>query len=824
MLCWSAACGVMLASAAIGSSTLAPCVAVARMSPSYRGETPAWFLLTLNAPGADYSANVDADDVGPPEEVKRCMDAASGANVTHLLLDWRVCEPAAPETAGARRFVWEQLAHDVARVPPGRYLLVSVAAEYRWDRQRPFWADAVLAADEAAWWQLFEGFLTAAARELRRLRPEPEDIYYHPPGNEMSLTGKPDWAHTYMKPVKHWHAAVKRADARNRTLVGALVVGDRGHIGALYEAGLKGNFDALHIHNYDDSDGKSFLSMAQIIESHRVLEEFGDGDKRIWLGEGWSPFPLPRSIDGREEERHRQGLGMSTEPYTYTEEEIEHYRKSVIRGWYNLMTPRATYNPRWVLGASYFCLNDMWGAMGWSKRAVPKYDAQGNIEAWDLDGYHIPYKPFAMEPVYRPWGLIDAHGWPKGDIIVNFPPYLPRHEFAAAVAAEYEGHAARLTAGQPHVVTLRFTSDEDAPYRNCRFGMDTRERNRHGVIFEPLDDPWAGDLARGQTVERRFAVTFPAELVDQEVCVIGELHYTWAERIPYYASAWLDVLVTPAARQYVRHAGGIAAATDAPLEVGVTLHNPTASIFRASARARGDEALEFLPAEHEINLHAGESVDVTFAIRLRPYRDPGLYSFVIDTGQALRPIQGEAIFAPPPRHGDAPGGLLYNGDFEQANGERGHRYWSGDASNWDSGDVLKELPDGGLRCLTYAANGVTPTYRLGQVVPWPGLDGRRGGLRATAAIKGVGFELDAVPADCGFRLRLSALDGAGRQLEVHESPLRKGTGGWDRLEWVFPPPPDGTAYLRFEIETSISQASGWHFHYVDNVALTPQEN
>ena len=63
-----------------------PCDLVAEMQPMYRGEVPPGFLLALNAPGVDYRYHPDADDQGPPHEIKECMVAATGATVTHIRL------------------------------------------------------------------------------------------------------------------------------------------------------------------------------------------------------------------------------------------------------------------------------------------------------------------------------------------------------------------------------------------------------------------------------------------------------------------------------------------------------------------------------------------------------------------------------------------------------------------------------------------------------------------------------------------------------------------------------------------------------------------
>jgi hypothetical protein len=810
------------------------CQLLDEMQPTYKGQVPQGFLLNLTAPGEDPKFHPTADDQGPPWDIKQCMLAVTGANCGFPHVDWTESEPNPPDQNGNRTFNWEKLQGRLDNVPEGHYLTTGIGFGHGGS-----WMNQLKEENEAKWWELFEGFLTEAAKYIRQRRPFPEDIYYRSPGNEPSLTFRPDWADRHMQPVPHLYDAIKRAHPNNKLIVGALVVGRRGHINELYRAGLKDHFDVLDIHSYDDTGGKAHLSMDQIIETHQVLEEHGDGEKKIWLGEGWACFPLPDRIDRRERERYEKGLGMSTEPYEYSKEDIEHYRKTIIRGWYNLMTPRETYDPKWMLGASYFCLNDMWGSMGWKKRAIPHYDDQGNIEWWDLDGYHIPYEPFKMEPVYRPWGIIDAKGKPKGDIIMNVPPYLPKHKFAATpegAGVQYPEHmdGDRLAAiplktlyefiaGKPYTVTLTFVSEEDEPYRNCRFNMDTREDNnndRH-VQFRSLDDPNAGDLRRGQRVTKRFEVIFPPHLVGKELCIIGELEYIWAERIPYYASAWLNAKVLPAASQQFAGKALVSTDRDQPIEVSVKLTNETASIFSTIALPKAGPELIFEPRQHQVNLNPGESKEVTFKIRLAPNAPLGTYPFTIDTGSSLSSISEEVTFALPaldPATNEW--GLLHNGGFEEAVGERGHQNWSGNMTDWDTGDALKGLERGGNRCLTYAANGVTPTKIISQTITWPGPDGKTGPLMASMWAKEVGFELTAKPSETRFQMRLVYLDSNGKELQRHQSEVFKGTGEWEHLTHRFPAPPPATRFIRFEIESTIERAAGWHLHHADRVKLT----
>jgi hypothetical protein len=344
---------------------------------------------------------------------------------------------------------------------------------------------------------------------------------------------EPDWHWKYMAMVKHFYKAIKAASPENQVVIGALVVGDWGHIGALYEAGAKDNCDVIDIHAYGNE--KTHVDMDQIIVTHEEMAKRGDGHKKIFLGEGWSCFPLPKSIEDRKD---------WTKKPEYTPEEIEHYRQTLLIGWRNLTTPREDYDPSWVLGAKYFTMNDFWGSTHWKDRAIEHRNDKGEIDYWMLDGYKISYKPGELDPRYRPWGLVDADGNPKGSLLKEFPPYIPKLEFAGkAVSGE-------ITPGKPFTVRLTVRNGERSDLSEIKWGMYSRnctwrkvkETDREKIQFRDTGQSPTPSLAAGKGVTRDFEVVVPKELAGQTVKVYGEFWYKWNGR-PYYADSWISFTV-----------------------------------------------------------------------------------------------------------------------------------------------------------------------------------------------------------------------------------------------------------------------------------------
>jgi hypothetical protein len=530
----------------------------------WRGRLPEDFMLTFTAPGCEPWEN--CDDVGPPRRVRnRYMDLA-GCNVGELGISWGDTEPNDPEDG------------------PSTYDFSGVRLARR-DREKGHlichlhffgnrWAGKFRFSDPARYNELLGWWAEAACRFARAKYGA---TVFETGGNERDLVAPetyrphfPDWHFYYMDPIKAIHAGMKRAHPGNRLIIGNLCYSDRDHIGALYAAGAKGNFEILAIHAYGPRG--CHVDMEQVIESHEEMAYRGDPDIPIIINEGWSSLPLPESLDKDPSWRHG--------PRPYTLQEIEHYRQSVLDGWRNLTTPRpATYDPRWVCGARYFVLNDHWGGRGWAPRARPEYDEEGRLKGFHLDGYWIGTSdPDFIKPFVRPWGLIDIGGRPKGDAIFGFPPYIPHHRFVPQLGeslptAGYHPRrpelvAPEVVAGEVYHAAVEFTNLESTPMTQLHFrvsekndadfpggygfsfadgtmDVNTDPDATRGVQASLVSQPPPREIGPGHTIRLDYEITFSPELARtrddgkrERVRPFVDLYYVWDGR-PYHTDAWL---------------------------------------------------------------------------------------------------------------------------------------------------------------------------------------------------------------------------------------------------------------------------------------------
>jgi hypothetical protein len=536
-------------------------------SKSKRGSVPKGFMLYFAAPGVE--PGQPGDDQGPPMAVRRQFIHKGGANVGEFSISWAQTEPQDPGDGPST--------YDFSACRPDQYVLRQPFIICHLNFMGNPWADKLWFKDKARYMRLLERWACAACRFARNKFGAK---LFETGGNERDLVDPavykpyyPDWHFFYMDPIKAIHRGMKRANRDNRLIIGNLCYSDRDHVGALYAAGAKGNFEVLAIHAYGPRG--CHVDMEQVIESHEEMEFRGDGNIPILVTEGWSCFPLPESLD-------RDPAWRSGER-AYKPQEIEHYRQAVLDGWRNLITARpGMYDPSWVCGARYFVLNDHWGGRGWAARAKPEYDDQGNLKGFHLDGYWIATRdPDFVKPFLRPWGLIDIHGRPKGDVIAFFPPYIPRHHFTATVKEPLEivsydpRHPERtcpeVIVGKPYHVSVEFVNLEDSPMSQCHFRLSEKNEadfpGGYGFVFqdgvlEVFTDPTAERLVRatllepppptqvgpGEAVRLRYEVIFAPAAASrrddgkrERVRPYVDLYCVWEGR-PYHFDAWLPRL------------------------------------------------------------------------------------------------------------------------------------------------------------------------------------------------------------------------------------------------------------------------------------------
>lgn len=498
---------------------------------------PEGMYIGITAPGSE-----NGDDQGPPQRIKDQLRTRTGCNLIEAGISWKECVPNDPGE-GEQVFDFSGFDKNARPVPQGWACIMKMNIN---DNDGEFWATKLKEKDPERYWKLAMGFWTAGAKHAGDkfgIR------HYHAPGNEPSLSMNPEWHHIYAAVSNRFYDAVKAASPENQVIIGALVVGDHGHVGALYDAGCK--FDIMDIHAYGgriskwpktskgspsttagtspDAPRAQFVSIGQIIETHEEMVEHGDGNKKIFLGEGWSCFPLPDDVEDK-----RDGKDTS-----YTEAQIEHYRQTAIQGYRNLITPREGYDPKWVWGAKYFTMNDFWGSVHWKERAVPVME-DGKIHHWMLDGVYIKYSPTALDPFYRPWGLVDAAGKPKGDTIFNFPPYIPQ----VTIEGKIEDSIKKVEKEKGYRIDLTVINSEKEPITNVRFGIYALGQGweNNDILNIPFTDMGTSApiaIEPGKTASHSFAMTIQPGFDKKEIRAYGEVFYKWQGR-PYYADAWID--------------------------------------------------------------------------------------------------------------------------------------------------------------------------------------------------------------------------------------------------------------------------------------------
>lgn len=753
------------------------------------------YLWTLTAPGEEPSAlDTGADDVGPPSELRRKWMLASGMTLWGVRGSWNDAEPKRlPDGAVEADFDWTAFDKALAEIPP------RMAVQCRFDLNAP-WAEELKNKNEDEYWRLAERYMEFASRRAHAAGV----LYYRVPGNEMSLTMRPDWGELYMKPVRHFAQAIHRGHPDNQVMAGALVVGDRGHINALYDHGFKENCDILDIHAYASSPGERryHVGLSQIVESHKVLEEHGDGHKRIFLGEGWSVFPLPEHLD------------HTKQPPTYTEQDFEAYRKAVVYGYAALTTPREGYDPKWLMGASFFCLNDLWGSMGWKKRATIEYDDQGDPAFWLLDGYKFPYEPNAMDPQFRAWGLIDINGNPKGDIVKHYPPYIPRSE----IRTEFARTPKAVYPGKPYRVKISITNREPQPFDNLRFSMDVFKGDKNGAEFIEAKQPESGPIAQGETAVREFDIVAKPDQVGKELWVQGGCEYDW-QGGPYYTDGWLRFKVESPGSFQTSTPNVMAASTDAAADLHFTLVDNTGAKLPDTLKIQADDQTSVRQLFREIEPGKRE---YTVTVTRKDTSSGGFSTVTASAGAEFPTLQAGVGFPRPGRKPEAlpTRGRLINPGFEEFGPGSGFEGWDGPPSNWNQPEFAEGLANSGGRFIMKAYCGTSYANENSQTVLVP--DGFKAGDTVTASVwcKGTA-EVDATNPDAvRFRAIIEFLDRpGGNVLQRDESAALKGSGKWEQLSFTTKPAPDGTKAVRLVLRHENTDNKSWHKAALDNAEL-----
>ena len=157
----------------------------------------------------------------------------------------------------------------------------------------------------------FEAFVTAA---VKRYGAGGTFWSQHPdllalPITDWQLWNEPNFAlfwkpapdaRQYLTLLRAFHAAVKRADASGRVLLGGLFptptdgVSLEDFLTELYRAGGRRDFDSMAIHPYA---GTPEAMLDRVSEARDVMDRFGDEEKPIWITEvGWASAGAPSGL------------------------------------------------------------------------------------------------------------------------------------------------------------------------------------------------------------------------------------------------------------------------------------------------------------------------------------------------------------------------------------------------------------------------------------------------------------------------------------------------------------------------------------------------
>jgi|GEM_PF-1651953 len=340
------------------------------------------------------------DDVGPAGEVQALIERDHPmVNLSGMVgTSWAAAQPEDPGD-GPNVYDWSELDRGAGGLIPGKALI----GYYQMWGTSPGW----VTQDTPRFWQKFEEFV----EEMVVYTNGRYGAVYYIFENEPNISRAPagwHWADWYIHCLRHFHAAVHRANARtgidNKVIAGNLAGHSAGGFEELYARGLKDCSDLLGYHPYP-YDLRAGVEVADLATIHATQVRYGDGAKKIYVSEGWG--------SGRS-----AGFDRSSPRIEPTAMEIENMYLALVKGWDNVMTPRENWHPDYLWGMNFFCGNDNWGARGWRARAIPQKDEAGNIIGFVVDGYWMTPD---IAPYFYNGGMLDFYGNSKDCLNLVFP-------------------------------------------------------------------------------------------------------------------------------------------------------------------------------------------------------------------------------------------------------------------------------------------------------------------------------------------------------------------------------------------------------------------
>jgi len=349
------------------------------------------------------------DDVSPGDDWEHLMRYDNPNTTIEGLkfATWAQCQPNDPGS-GPNVYDWSVVDANLAKAIPGK----SRIGFYQMWGSSPDWAPL------DTHWDRFEQFVQAQVTYINQHFGEIDIVFENEPnlsaGRMPSTYNK--WYIWYRDSLAHFYKGVHAANAVtgiNNKVIAANLSGQQGsQYVKLYQyyssypnsPSIKDNCDIIGCHPYplNITDGVSISELATI---RTTMEQYGDGTKQMYISEGWG--------SGRS-----AGFDRSSPLIEPTAQEVENMYLCTVKGWDNLMTPVAHWDPSYLWGLRYFTANDNWGAMNWRSRAVPQFDGSGNVDGFVVDG--ISMTP-DIAPYFYNGGLYDFYGNSKDALHLVFP-------------------------------------------------------------------------------------------------------------------------------------------------------------------------------------------------------------------------------------------------------------------------------------------------------------------------------------------------------------------------------------------------------------------
>lgn len=547
----------------------------------------------------------DGDDWGPSEEVLFPLYEKSGATAAWIGVSWGDCEPNDPGSGPSK--------YDFSSFDKQLFLKstkTKICSIGLWNQ----WADKIKEKDPERYWKLAEAFVTAFAKHANSKGVK----YFSVAGNEYDLLGRADWAQLYVEPMKHIYTAVKAASKDNIVIAGNLSHGGDDVVQALYDAGAKGYFDVLNLHTYSNNP-KTGVDIFQVVAAHRAMVRNGDGDKKIYLGEGWGPG---RSVPGISRKSHEEPP---------SEAEIEAMRGFVENGYRNMLTERDIYDPKWLLGAQFFTMNDNYGQRKWKERAK-KVDENGDgkPDYILLDGYKFP-PDFGIEPAFFNGGLVTFEGKPKGDLLDNFLPKIPDHRIEGQLAAD--SPTFNYITDKPYKYSITFTNLTQKEVTIEKFDVSWHADRKLNIEAKP-EGEMPKSIPVGGSATANFIVTFPKEAAGRQVTLIGECGYSIEGR-KHFTDCWNTVLVT-SQLEVTLLPGRLVMDGNEAKRVGMSVINHMESPFEGKITFTATPGITVTPAETDTKIDSYGLEAYVFSVSADKKLAPGHYAVNIDIGGKMK--------------------------------------------------------------------------------------------------------------------------------------------------------------------------------------------